>query len=88
MDLFDEVVSIWFAWQAETPVRWWLTEEEWANLKARMRLCRVRKGGQAPRLMGLPVAIERFGQPSRLVLADGTVKFLGKYEQEGPPAQG
>jgi hypothetical protein len=55
------------------PVRWWLTEADWRLLQAeRAVFAIVPRDPRSSRLFGLPVTIDRFGQPSRLITQDGT----------------
>lgn len=55
------------------PVRSWLTEADWHVLLAERAVFAIVPGvARSTRLFGLPVAIDRFGQPSRLITQDGT----------------
>ncbi len=55
------------------PVRWWLTEADWRRLLAERAKLEIMPGyALMRRLFGLPIAIDYYGQGSRLVTRDGT----------------
>jgi len=60
-----------------TPVRWWLTEADWIVLAVEIAAAQiVSPNPLQPRLIGLPVTIDRSGQPSRLITENGTAISL------------
>ena len=75
MSMFNRAHRTWFRRQADYPVRWWFTDQDFDALRAdlhAMNLHELRLIGNSYRLFGLPVTIDRTGQPSRLILKDGT----------------
>ncbi len=83
--MLDRAQRVWFRRQADYPVRWWFTDEDFDELRAcppAMNLPRIELVKNGYRLFGLPVSIERFGQPSRLLLRDGTtIPIMQSKEQ-------
>jgi hypothetical protein len=76
VSMFERAHRTWFRRQADYPVRWWFTDEDFDELRAclhAMNLGAVRLDNKGSyRLFNLPVTIDRTGQPSRLLLRDGT----------------